>query len=125
MTIKPAAELVRAANEAVDQATADQAEEWLGRGDVQFVDVREPAEWAQGHVPGAVHIPRGLLEFQADPTASSFVTALAEKKLVIYCAVGGRSALAAKTLKDMGYEDVTNLQGGFTGWTQAGKPQEG
>lgn len=125
MTIKTAAELVEAANAAVERITADDAERLLGDPAVQFVDVREPAEWAQGHLPGAVHIPRGLLEFQADPGTPSFNPALADKRLVVYCASGGRSALAAKTLSDMGYGRVANMLGGWNGWSQAGRPREG
>lgn len=125
MAIKPTKDLVDAANAAVEVITADQAEALAGRADVQFVDVREPEEWAQGRVPGAVHIPRGLLEFQADPSTPWYKPELEGKKLVFYCAGGGRSALAAKALKDMGYDDVANMQGGFRGWAEAGKKVEG
>lgn len=125
MPIKQTKELVDAANAAVEVTSVDQAEALVGRPDVQFVDVRETSEWDKGHVPGAVHVPRGLLEFQADPSTPSFKPELEGKKLVVYCAAGGRSALAAKTLKDMGYDGVVNMQGGFTAWSQAGKKVEG
>lgn len=124
MPIKPAAELVAAANAVVDGMTADEAQTLVGDPSVRFVDVREPAEWAQGHLPGAVHAPRGLLEFHADPASPMFMPDLADKRLVIYCASGGRSALAGKTLKDMGYADVANLEGGFSAWAKAGRPTE-
>ena len=93
---------------------------------LRLIDVREPAEWQAGHIPGAVHVPRGLLEFKADPSLPAAHEKALDpaKKLVVYCASGGRSALAAKTLKDMGYPDVANMLGGFGGWSQAGKPSE-
>jgi rhodanese-related sulfurtransferase len=94
-------------------------------GEAQFVDVREPAEWDKGRVPGAVHVPRGLLEFAADPALPTHKTEFhGGKPLVIYCASGGRSALAAKALKDMGFKDVINMQGGFTAWAQSDRPVE-
>ena len=124
MPIKPARELVDAANAKIETLSAEEAVGLVGKGDVQFVDVREPAEWQQGHIPGAVHIPRGLLEFQADPSLPSFKGELANKALVVYCASGGRSALAAKTLTEMGYEDVAHLEGGYSDWAKANRPTE-
>jgi rhodanese-related sulfurtransferase len=126
MTIKSAKDLVGAANAAVEKLSVDEAAGLVGKDGVVFVDVREPAEWQAGHVPGAVHVPRGLLEFKADPSLpAAYEKALdPAKKLVVYCASGGRSALAAKTLKDMGYPDAVNMTGGFGAWSQAGKPVE-
>lgn len=126
MTIKPAKDLVTAANAAVEKVSVDEAAALVGKDDVVFVDVREPAEWQAGHVPGAVHVPRGLLEFKADPSLPAAHEKALDpaKKLVVYCASGGRSALAAKTLKDMGYPNVINMTGGFGAWSQAGKPSE-
>ena len=127
MPIKPAKDLVAAANAAIPALSVDDAAKLVGRDDVLFVDVREPAEWEKGHVPGAVHVVRGLLEFKADPSLEAYHDKRLDpaKKLVVYCASGGRSALSAKTLKDMGYPDVANMLGGFTAWSQAGKPSEG
>ena len=124
MPIRPAQELVDAASTRIDTLSVGEAGGLVGKADVQFVDVREPAEWAQGHIPGAVHIPRGLLEFQADPSLPSFKGEIANKALVVYCGVGSRSALAAKTLVDMGYEDVASLAGGYTAWAQDQRPTE-
>ena len=126
MSIKSAKDLVAAANAAVAGASVDEAAQLAGKDGVVFLDVREPNEWQAGHVPGAVHVPRGLLEFKADPgLPAAHVKALdPAKKVVVYCASGGRSALAAKTLQDMGYPDVVNMQGGFGAWSQAGKPVE-
>lgn len=126
MSIKSAKDLVAAANAAVAGASVDEVAKLAGKDGVVFLDVREASEWQAGHVPGAVHVPRGLLEFKADPgLPAAYVKALdPAKKIVVYCASGGRSALAAKTLQDMGYPDVVNMQGGFGAWSQAGKPVE-
>jgi rhodanese-related sulfurtransferase len=120
--VKRAAEMVAEANAAVDTLDIEQAKQLVGRDDVVFVDVREGGELAmQGKIPGAVHAPRGLLEFYADPSAAYHKPELGSgKRLVLYCASGGRSALAAKTLKDMGIANVVNMLGGFTAWQQAG-----
>ena len=120
--IKKAAEMVAAANAAVGTLEVEEAKQLVGRDDVVFVDVREGGELAtQGKIPGAVHAPRGLLEFYADPSAPYHKPELGSgKRLVVYCASGGRSALAAKTLKDMGIANVANMLGGFTAWQQAG-----
>jgi rhodanese-related sulfurtransferase len=121
MTITPARELVARANAEIETLNVEEAKALLGRDDVQFVDVRERHEWELGHVPGAVHVPRGLLEFLADPSNPSHAAELhAGRKLVLYCAAGGRSALAAKTLKDMGFTNVAHMAGGFGGWQEAG-----
>jgi rhodanese-related sulfurtransferase len=123
--IKPAAELVAEANAAVDTLSIDEARELVGDDDVLFVDVREASEVAKGKIPGAMHAPRGFLEFFADPSSPYHKPELASgKRLVIYCASGGRSALAAKTLKDVGVEKTANMLGGFNGWQQAGGPIE-
>jgi rhodanese-related sulfurtransferase len=120
--IKKAAEMVAEANAAIGTLGVDEAKKLVGREDVVFVDVREGGELAtQGKIPGAVHAPRGLLEFYADPSAPYHKPELGSgKRLVVYCASGGRSALAAKTLKDMGIENVANMLGGFTAWQQQG-----
>lgn len=83
-----------------------------------IIDVREPAEWSQGTLPGAHRVPRGILERQIDTQVPRDAT------VVVYCAAGGRSALAAKSLKEMGFERVESLEGGFGAWAQAGYPVE-
>nr|MBA2415957.1 molybdopterin biosynthesis protein MoeB [Geodermatophilaceae bacterium] len=82
-----------------------------------LLDVREADEVEQGSVPGAMHIPRGFLEFRIEDTVSD-----RNQPIVVYCAGGARSAFAAKSLADLGYRDVVSLAGGFTGWKSAGKP---
>jgi molybdopterin/thiamine biosynthesis adenylyltransferase/rhodanese-related sulfurtransferase len=79
-----------------------------------WVDVRELDEWQEGHIPGAVHVPRGYLESRIEGVAEK------SKPVVVYCAAGNRSAFAAKTLAELGYEDVYSLRGGFTDWKRNG-----
>ncbi|MEM7426781.1 MAG: rhodanese-like domain-containing protein [Pseudomonadota bacterium] len=90
--------------------------------DALLLDVRDSEEReAEGLIPGSIHVPRGLLEFIADPESPIHETAITpERRLVLYCGTGGRSALAAKTLHDMGYPDVLSLAGGYAAWTAAG-----
>jgi rhodanese-related sulfurtransferase len=105
----------------VPRISPEEAKALVGRTDVLFLDVREPAEVAtSGKVPGALAIPRGLVEFRADPASALHDKAFYRTKTVVaYCASGGRSALVGKTLKEMGYDNVRNL-GGFKGWLDAG-----
>jgi rhodanese-related sulfurtransferase len=115
--------MMEAANAAVPRVTPAQAKDMMSRDNVVVVDVRDAKEVdASGKVAGAVHIPRGLLEFKADPDSPARDPNLDQDKTVIlYCASGGRSALAGKTLKDMGYEKVFNL-GAFKDWAESGGP---
>src|SRR3954449_2979591 len=87
----------------------------LVRNGTLFVDVRERDEWEEGHIPGAVHVPRGNLESRIETVAGD-----RSAPLVIYCASGSRSAFAAKTLGDLGYQDVVSLSGGFADWKRNG-----
>ena len=101
----------------------EQALKLVGDPGVQFVDVREQVEVAAGTIPGAVHAPRGFLEFIADPESPMHKPEIRpDRHLVVFCAAGGRSALAAKTLRDMGYANVSSLGGGLTAWKAAGGP---
>lgn len=86
--------------------------------DTVLVDVRDGSERSsEGAIPGSVHASRGLLEFHADPESPAHLKALdPSKRIVLYCGTGGRSALAAKTLQDMGFGDVVSLAGGFAAW---------
>jgi molybdopterin/thiamine biosynthesis adenylyltransferase/rhodanese-related sulfurtransferase len=86
-------------------------------GDATFLDVREPDEYEQGTVPGAVHIPRGHLEFQVEGRLLD-----KDAQIVVYCAGGVRSAFATKTLLDLGYTDVVSVDGGFNRWKDEGRP---
>ncbi|MFZ5662738.1 MAG: rhodanese-like domain-containing protein [Pseudomonadota bacterium] len=92
-----------------------------------LIDVREPAEYETGHIPGAINIPRGVLEFQVDAhpaVAGVSDPALSHKArpIVLYCRTGGRAALAALNLQRMGFTDVRSIEGGIVGWEAAGLP---
>lgn len=89
-----------------------------------FVDLRDVRELErEGIIPGAFHAPRGVLEFWVDPQSAYFKPVFAPgRRLVLFCAAGWRSALAAKTLQDMGVADVCHVDGGFTAWKAAGAP---
>ena len=93
---------------------------------VLLVDLREPAELIEaGRISGSVHVPRGMLEFRADPTSSYHQDGFdPERRIILHCATGGRSALAAAALQDMGYNNVAHLDGGFKAWAEAGRPIE-
>ena len=116
-------EMLAAANAAVPKISPDEAAALIAKGNALVVDVRDaPEVQASGKVKGAVHVSRGMLEFRADPELPSHDKAFDKNKTVIvYCASGGRSALAGKMLKDLGYKDVRNL-GGFKDWADAGLP---
>lgn len=121
MTIRSAKDLVVEANGTIETLAAEDALKLMGDPNVAFVDVREGEELQKtGMVQGAVHVPRGLLEFQADPTSPSHKAELGGKRLVLYCASGNRSALAAKALKEMGIRNVAHVGGGFAALKQAG-----
>jgi rhodanese-related sulfurtransferase len=97
----------------------------LRDGGVPVIDVREPAEYAAGHLPGAVSIPRGVLEFEVDghPAVNGErdpALAHRDRPVVLYCRTGGRSALAAEALQRLGFAEPLSLAGGFTGWVEAG-----
>lgn len=115
-------QLVSDANAIVESLPPEEAAKLVGDPNVQFVDIREPAEVAKsGVVAGAVHVPRGLLEFQVDPESPTHNAKLAARsRLVLYCGSGARSALAAKSLKDMGLENVAHVPGGFSALKDAG-----
>ncbi|MEM7044242.1 MAG: rhodanese-like domain-containing protein [Pseudomonadota bacterium] len=118
---KSAGDMVAEANAAIDTMSIEDARKLVSSDDVVFVDVREKEEVAKGKIPGAVHVSRGLLEFIADPNSPMHNPALSSgKPVVVYCASGGRSALAGETLKDMGVDKVTNMLGGMNAWREAG-----
>lgn len=90
------------------------------------VDIREATERDEtGAIPGALHVPRGLLEFRADPSLPTHLGDLdPDRRTILYCASGGRSALAVLSLQELGYRDVAHLEGGITAWLAAGRPVE-
>jgi rhodanese-related sulfurtransferase len=91
-----------------------------------IVDVREPAEWMEGHIPGALLVPRGMLEAKADLDYPNREPRLADRQqaIVLHCASGGRSALAADVLQAMGFTNVRSMAGGIAAWKEQGLPIE-
>jgi rhodanese-related sulfurtransferase len=117
---KSVKDLVAAANAVVPRVTVDEARQKIDDGAL-VVDVRDAAEVEQsGKIAGAVHIPRGMVEFRADPDTPYYNDNFAkDRTVVLYCASGGRAALSGQALKEMGYEEVYNL-GGFNDWAESG-----
>lgn len=121
-----AAELVTEAKKRVENLTVDEAAEELEGEDALLVDIREPGERVEnGSIAGAVEAPRGMLEFWADPTSPYHRDEFEPgRRIILHCASGGRSALAAATLQDLGYERVAHMDGGMKAWKEAGRPVE-
>ena len=115
-----AMDMVAAAKQHIREIDLDDARALLGHARV--LDVREPAECAAGKLPNAVNIPRGLLEFQID-NYPAFAGAQ-DTDILVYCLSGGRSALAAETLKKLGYTRAVSLAGGYKAWNDSGLPTE-
>ena len=116
--MKTAHDLVTAAKSRIQEVALADAESAILDADV-LLDVREADEYAAGHLPGAIHTSRGMLEFKLsnNPALSS-----RDLKIVLYCKTSGRAALAACALHDMGYLNVKSIAGGFDAWSAAGKP---
>jgi molybdopterin/thiamine biosynthesis adenylyltransferase/rhodanese-related sulfurtransferase len=112
-------ELLQQTREEIEEIGAAQARELVDEGEAAVVDVRERDEWEEGHLPRAVHIPRGYLESRIEGAVPD-----RSRPVLLYCAGGNRSAFAAKTLEELGYENVLSLAGGFTDWKRNGLPFE-
>ena len=110
-------ELLQQVRSEISEMDATQAHELIDSGGPLVLDVREQNEWDEGHIPGAVHVPRGNLESRVERAAPDH-----SRPVLVYCSVGNRSAFAAKTLAELGYEDVVSLSGGFTDWKRNGFP---
>jgi rhodanese-related sulfurtransferase len=113
--------LLAEANAVIETISVQDLPYHLEDPDVILVDVRDSAERDRdGVIPGSVHVPRGLLEFQADPESPAHVSEMQpQRRIILYCGTGGRSALAAKTLLEMGYADAASLAGGYEAWRAA------
>ena len=124
METKTAAQLVAESKARITNLTVEQAASQIETEKVVLVDLREPGELAeQGAIAGAVHAPRGMLEFYADPASPYHRRELdPSARTIVYCASGGRSALACDLLGQLGYADVANLDGGLNAWKAAGRP---
>jgi rhodanese-related sulfurtransferase len=122
------ADLLQEARKTVGEVSAEEVKSKLDSGEIDLlVDVREPAEWNEGHIPGALHAPRGMIEWYADPSYANHKSQLAEareKSVVIHCAAGGRSLLAAQSLQRLGFVNVKSMAGGFADWSAKGLPVE-
>jgi rhodanese-related sulfurtransferase len=111
-------DLVAEAKARIREVTCEDVRHLVSEGtDVVLVDIREESEWTQGHIPGAVHCPRGVLELNLPRALPD-----PETPIVLYCGGGGRSALAADALQSMGYTDIASMAGGWRGWVGSGGP---
>jgi rhodanese-related sulfurtransferase len=127
VAIKEIFAAVAAAKQQIDNLSIDELKAEMARDpDLLLVDIRELQERVDlGTLPGAKHAPRGMLEFWADPKSPYYRDYFTEgRRMVLFCAGGGRSALAAVALKEMGFTDVAHLEVGFNGWQKAGEPVE-
>ena len=116
--MKTAHDLVMAAKARIQEVGLDAADQAILDADV-LIDVREADEFAAGHLPGAIHASRGMLEFKL---SNSPQLSARDLKIVLYCKTSGRAALAACALHDMGYLQVKSISGGIDAWAAAGKP---
>jgi rhodanese-related sulfurtransferase len=123
MITKSAAQMIQEARQRVQNLSVDQVAAELAQGKATLVDIREPAEQQAGGIAGAIAAPRGMLEFYADSTSPYHRPEFDPgKRMILHCASGGRSALAADTLQQMGYTNVAHLDGGLKAWIAAGQP---
>ncbi len=124
MLVSPA-DLVARAKATIRECTVLDVKDCLDQ-DTMLIDIREPAEFQRGHLPGAMLLPRGLLEFEihglVERVRPDLSTPAEEQPIVLYCGTGGRSALAAEALESMGYRKVRSMAGGIVAWAQAGLP---
>ena len=116
--MKSAMDLVVAAKSRISEVPITEAEAAIRAADV-LIDVREADEFAAGHLPGAIHASRGMLEFKLSGNPA---LAARDIQVVLYCKTSGRAALAAAAMQDMGYLNVKSIAGGFDAWAAAGKP---
>tara|TARA_Y100000816_G_C25744395_1_gene391626 strand:+ start:53 stop:451 length:399 start_codon:yes stop_codon:yes gene_type:complete len=123
MNIKSSQKLVEEANKLIETLKSDQVKKENDTGEITLIDIRDVRElWKEGTIENSIHIPRGMLEFWLDPESSYFNSSKIKdtKKLVLFCAGGFRSALATKSLLDMGFKNVAHVEGGFTALKNAG-----
>jgi rhodanese-related sulfurtransferase len=109
----------------VREVSPAEAQELAASGEWTMLDVREPDEYREGHVPGAINVSRGFLEVKADPDHQKREDRMQDRgqKIVVICGGGVRSLLAAKTLQDMGFREAVSVRGGIKGWREAGLPE--
>ena len=116
-------QMLAEANAVIESVSVQDLTYLVEDSEAMLVDVRETVEReSDGAIPGSLHVPRGMLEFKADPDSPVYDNDLSpDDRLILYCGTGGRSALTAKTLSDMGYQDVSSLAGGYAAWRAAQK----
>ncbi len=123
MSIKSSQELVDEANKDIEALSADEVKKLAEKNEITLIDVRDIRElWREGTIEKSIHIPRGMLEFWLDPNSQYYKENKIKdlKKMVLFCAIGFRSALATKALVDMGFKNVANAIGGFDALKRAG-----
>ena len=123
MSIKSSQQLVQEANENIETLSANEVKDLVEKNEVSLIDVRDIRElWKEGTIENSKHIPRGMLEFWLDPNSSYYQENKIKdlKKIVLFCALGFRSALATKALTDMGFKNVANASGGYDALKNAG-----
>ena len=123
MSIKSSQELVDEANKKIEALSADEVKKLAEKNEITLIDVRDIRElWREGTIEKSIHIPRGMLEFWLDPNSQYYKENKIKdlKKMVLFCAIGFRSALATKALVDMGFKNVANAIGGFDALKRAG-----
>tara|TARA_B110000902_G_C13921183_1_gene442131 strand:+ start:44 stop:442 length:399 start_codon:yes stop_codon:yes gene_type:complete len=123
MNIKSSKKLVEEAEKNIETLTSNQAKSLVEKKEITLIDVRDIRElWKEGTIENSKHIPRGMLEFWLDPESSYYKTNKIKdiKKLVLFCALGWRSALATKSLVDMGFKNVAHVDGGFNALKKTG-----
>ncbi len=124
---KTAADMVAEAKAGIENLTVEQAAQEIERGEALLVDIREPDEREKtGSIAGAVAAPRGMLEFWADPSSSYHRDEFEpSRRIILHCASGGRSALAAAMMKELGYTNVAHMDGGVNAWKASGRALDG
>ena len=123
MNIKSSQKLVEEANKTIETLSPEEVKNLMEKNEITLIDVRDIRElWRDGTIEKSKHIPRGMLEFWLDPNSSYYQENKFDetKKMVFFCAMGFRSALATKTLVDMGFKNVANAKGGFDALKNAG-----
>ena len=121
---KTVGQMVEEAKKRIQNLSVTDLEAEMKQPDVQVLDIRDVRERRKlGFIPGSTHVPRGMLEFWLDPTSHYYSGKVdPEKRIIVYCAGGQRSALAADVLRSMGFPSVAHLEVGFNGWSAAGMP---
>ena len=123
MNIKTSQKLVEEANKSIETLNPEEIKKLIGQNEITLIDVRDIRElWKEGTVENSKHIPRGMIEFWLDPESSYYKSNSVKdmKKMVLFCALGFRSALATKSLVDMGFKNVAHVEGGFDALKKSG-----